>query len=112
MICHQKLQEQEQHDTFKVMKVKTYSQEYSAERLSFRFHVEIKNFTDMQKLRVSTTTSYTRNAKGISLNKKRKGPNQKHENYERKIISKNKDAVRVGKHPHTNLVGMSKVVKS
>lgn len=33
LICHQKLQDQgEQHDTFKVMEVKTYSQEYSTQK--------------------------------------------------------------------------------
>lgn len=114
LICHQKLQEQgEQHDTFKVMKVKTYSQEYSTQKgFPSGFMEKSKILQTCKSLESSTTTSYTRNAKGISLNKKRKGPNQKHENYERKIISKSKDAVRVGKHPHTNLVGMSKVVKS
>ena len=45
----------EWQDIFKVMKGKTYNQDYSA-RISFRFDREIKNFTDKQKLREFSTT--------------------------------------------------------
>ena len=43
-------------------------------RLSFRFHREIKSFTDKQKLREysTTETSFAPNAKGTSLSGKEK----------------------------------------
>ena len=68
-----------------------------------------KNFTDKQKLKVSSTTKPALHQIRKLSRQKRKGHNQKWENYRLKnLTSLGKHTIKVGNHPHTKLVGRLK----
>ena len=104
----------EWHDILNVMKGKNLQPRlvYPA-RLSFRFEGEIKTFTDEQMLREfsNTTPALQQIPKNFSRWEKKRPPLETKKLQMTRLTSKGTHIVKVGNHPHTNMILKPEIMK-
>ena len=104
----------EEHDIFKVMKGKNPQARllYPA-RLSFRFDKEIKSLTNKQKLKEfnATKPALQQTLKELLWVEKKSPQLEIRKLQTRKLTSKVKPKVKVGNHPHTNMISKPTTVR-
>ena len=102
------------HDIFKVMNGKNKQPRILyVEKFSFTFSREIKNLTDMQKLREFSTTwsSLQKLFKQLLKVEKKRPLPETRKLWMEKLASKGKHKVKVRNHPHTNMVSKQAIMR-